>query len=116
MPVSKKAELMLYALAKFLEETNKRFRNSPLEISTSKIEFIRNIKKLKIFKIKERAIYKNLEELEKNKLILYSNRDLRLSRKGLNYYTKLRKNIEPLVKLTIEMEKTRLKVRTKLKL
>ena len=64
---------MLWILGLFLRESDRRFAKFPLGVSISKVEFIESIVKLKVTNKQERAIYKNLEELEKRKFIIYKN-------------------------------------------
>jgi hypothetical protein len=89
MGVGKKTEQMLFILGRFLSETDRRFKHAPLRISVSKVEFITTIEKLGIVKKKERAVYRNLEILEKKKYIAYKKKNLSLTRKGYNNYKKM---------------------------
>ncbi len=91
---------MLYTLGRFLEESSKRFEDTPLNIYVSKIEFIETILQLSIISKKERAIYKNLQELEDEKYIKYKNMDLSLSRKGLKAYKEITKSLVPYFHVT----------------
>ncbi|MBT5022050.1 hypothetical protein HOK51_06785 [Candidatus Woesearchaeota archaeon] len=79
---------MLWILGLFLRESDRRFAKFPLGVSISKVEFIESIVKLKVTNKQERAIYKNLEELEKRKFIIYKNRELCLSKKGFTKFSK----------------------------
>lgn len=92
--ISNTEEEMLFVLARFLQESNKQFEDSPLRISVSKAEFIDGIMKLKAVQKQERAVYKNLENLERKRLIKYTKtKELGLTRKGLNQYNDMNKSI-----------------------
>ena len=92
--ISKKSEQMLFILGEFLRELNKKFSSNILRIQISKAEFIDIIKKISIVNKQPRAIYKNLEELEKAKYLIYSGRNLKLSRKGIKAYESIRNDID----------------------
>lgn len=96
---------------KYLEKINKRFSDKPLEASVSKIDFIKLLKELDIVDKTERSLYKNLEVLEKKKLIVYENRFLKLTSKGLKVCMQKEKEIYPYLKLIVKLGKS-LKKRT----
>lgn len=92
--ISNIEEEMLFVLARFLQESNKKFEDSPLRLSVSKAEFIDGIRNLRAVQKQERAVYKNLEHLEKKRFIKYTKtKELGLTRKGLNQYNDLNKSI-----------------------
>ncbi len=86
---------ILYALGKWFEEANKKIKDKPLQVSISKSIFIDLMKKAKLTKKQERALYKNLEILEKKKLIEYKNKELNLTNKGKKVYNEINKQVEP---------------------
>jgi hypothetical protein len=106
--LNKQNELMLFILGHFITETNKSFTNTPLELSVSKVDFIDAVMKLGVVSKKERAIYKNLEEIEKNKLALYRNKQLSLTKKGQKEYLKIRKGIDPYLKALDEIKSSKI--------
>ena len=81
MKLNKKHQFILYALMQYLKKLNKKFEDKPLEASVSKIDFIRLLQNLKIVEKSQRGLYKNLEVLEKKKLIRYENKFLKLSKR-----------------------------------
>ena len=85
---------MLFILGEFLSELSNKYYNNIMKIYVSKAQFIDVMKKMKIVVKQPRAIYKNLEELQKNKLIVYSQKKLRLSRGGLITFEKLKKELD----------------------
>lgn len=103
--LNKKHEFILYALMKYLKKLNKKFENKPLEASVSKIDFIKLIQESKIVEKSERGLYKNLEMLEKKKLIRYENRFLKLTEKGLRLAEKKEKELYPYMRLIVKMNK-----------
>ncbi|MFT4302968.1 MAG: hypothetical protein ACMXYG_00225 [Candidatus Woesearchaeota archaeon] len=86
MVLTKQEAYLLFALGKCYEIYNKRFNDKPLEVSISKSIFIDILISSKSIDIKSRAIYKNLESLEKKKLIKYSDKELKFTKKGLNEF------------------------------
>lgn len=99
MGVSRKHKIVLYALCHYLQECNKRFSDAPLSISVSKIGFIEMTKKAKTCDKSIRALYKNLEDLEKKKYLNYRNRQLSLTKKGLGLLNKINKEVGPFVSI-----------------
>jgi hypothetical protein len=97
MRLSKKHKFILYILYQFLREANKRFKDKPLEMSVSKIVFIDALKKTKIAEKSERALYRNLEVLEKKKLIKYENRFLKPTKRGLKMFLSMHKDLFPYI-------------------
>ena len=105
MRLNKKHQFILYALMKYLRKLNRRFENEPLEASVSKIDFIRLLQGLKIIEKSQRGLYKNLEILEKKKLIRYENKFLKLTEKGLNAVKQKESELFPYLKLIVKIEK-----------
>jgi hypothetical protein len=95
MRLSKKHKFILYTLYQFLREANKRFKDEPLEMSVSKVNFIDALKKTGIAEKSERALYRNLEVLEKKKLIKYENKFLKPTKKGLKLFMSMHKELFP---------------------
>ena len=109
MKISKKHLFVLFSLMGYLRKVNKRFKNKPLEASVSKIDFIRFIKSAKITGKSQRGLYRNLEVLEKKKLIAYKNRFLKLTKKGLTKAKEMEKEIEPYLNVLNKLESKRIK-------
>ena len=95
MKTTKVQSFILYALGKWFEEANKKINDKSLEVSISKSLFIEMAKKAKFAKKQERALYKNLEILEKKRLISYSNKELILTSKGKKVYDKISCDLGP---------------------
>ena len=107
--ISKKHQFILYALMKYLKKINKKFEDKPLEASVSKIQFIKLLRNLKIVEKSQRGLYKNLETLEKKKLIQYENRFLKLTEKGLKTVNEKEEELYPYLKLIVNIEKGKIK-------
>jgi hypothetical protein len=84
---------MLFILGQVLSKTSRRFSKAYLEISIMKAEFIDVIRGIKAVAKKERAIYRNLAQLEKGRYIDYDKRDLRFTKKGFKEYEKIRADL-----------------------
>lgn len=98
MGLSKEQRFILFVLGTCRAELDSRVRDKPLDFALSKSAFISLVRNASIVKKKDRALYKNLEGLEKSKLVSYSGRDLRLSSKGLRVFSQLEKEILPCVR------------------
>jgi hypothetical protein len=61
----------------------------------SKAAFIELARAAGMVQKKERALYKNLEALEKQKLIMYENKNLALTPKGHRVYENVLGDLEP---------------------
>ena len=109
MKLNKKHQFILYSLMKYLKKLNKKFEDQPLEASVSKIDFIRLLKNLKIIEKSQRGLYRNLEILEKKKLIRYENRFLKLTDRGLKAVKEKDADLYPYLRLIVNMEKGKVK-------
>ncbi len=99
MKMTKVQKYILYALGKWFQEANKRIKDRPLVVSINKVSFIEIVKKAKIAKKQERALYKNLEILQKKKLVSYENKELKLTAKGERLFRKIESEVIPYFKL-----------------
>ena len=63
------------------------------------------VNKAGIAKKQERALYKNLEILEKKKLIDYNNKKLMLTKKGKKLYDKINDQVNPYLELYDKLKK-----------
>lgn len=95
MKTTRVQKYILYALGKWFEEANKKIKDRPLAVSINKLEFIDVVKKAKIAQKQERALYKNLEILEKKKLVRYSNKELELTSRGERLFKEIEKEVIP---------------------
>lgn len=99
MKVTKTQKQTLFYLGECLERLNKKFNNQPLKVSISKTAFIDIMLHSPLVDKQTRALYKNLEKLEKNKFTSYKNKELSFSKKGLNFYKKIKKEAEHYLKV-----------------
>lgn len=97
MKVTKTQRFMLYSLGKWFEEANKKIKNKQLQVSISKVLFIDMVKKSGIASKQTRALYKNLESLEKKKLVTYQNKELSLTAKGNRLFKEIKKDLLPYI-------------------
>ncbi len=99
MAVSNKIKLMLFALGEYYKDTNKKLQKETapnLAMVSSKVDFIRVVQKAGITSKKSRSIYKNLEQLEKRKLIYYNpSKELLFTPKGHKLLKQIEKEIHP---------------------
>jgi DNA polymerase III sliding clamp (beta) subunit (PCNA family) len=100
MKLTSVQQFMLYALGTCYAELDERFSGKPVEITMSKVDFIDLIHKAAIVSKKDRAVYKNLESLEKLKLIAYNNKVIKLTDRGKKEYEKIRIVINPYITVT----------------
>ena len=95
--LTKAHQLVLYSLGECYRQLNKRFEDAPLEVSVSKGLFIKLLMDAGLVGKKERALYKNLELLEKKKFVSYVNRQLRFTPRGYKAFSKVSKETSPYV-------------------
>ncbi len=86
-------QLMLFSLGEYYEVLNQPLIENNLRLQTSKITFIELLLKTNVLPKHERAVYKNLEILEKKKLIAYENKMVRFTDLGLKQLQNIRKEI-----------------------
>ena len=106
MKLSDQQKFILFALGKCYQKCNQSLKAKMLEASISKSAFIEIVGKAGITKKKERALYKNLESLEKSKLILYENKNLKLTERGKKVFDKLNNKLYPYFNLTHVIDST----------
>jgi hypothetical protein len=89
MKLTKTQRLILHALGQFYQSLNQPLNEKPVKVRTSKITFIELLEQSDIFAKQKRALYKNLETLEKKKLLNYENHLIILTQEGLVELKKL---------------------------
>ncbi|HLC96805.1 MAG TPA: hypothetical protein VJH97_05795 [Candidatus Nanoarchaeia archaeon] len=99
MKTTKVQKYILYALGKWFEEANSHIKNKPLAVSINKVQFIELVQKAEIAQKQQRALYKNLEILEKKKFVKYANKELELTVKGERLFLQIEKEIGPYIQL-----------------
>jgi coproporphyrinogen III oxidase-like Fe-S oxidoreductase len=95
MNITKKQKLILFIIGSWYLEANKQFEDKILKVSISKTVFIDLATKSNLVSKKERAIYKNIETLEKHKLVSYENKELALTERGIKMFNQLNKELSP---------------------
>jgi hypothetical protein len=93
MLLSKTERLILYSLGQFYQSINQPLTNKHLKLRTSKIAFIEVLLKSRIITKQVRTVYKNLENLEKKKLITYDRKMIKLTILGLKILEKINTEI-----------------------
>ena len=90
-------KFILFTLGFWYKEANKKLVSKPLQIFISKALFIDIVKKAGMVEKQPRALYKNLETLEKNRFVEYNNKCLSLTKKGEKAFLKIQKDITPYI-------------------
>ncbi len=93
--ISPAQKLILYALGQFYNSLNQPLTEKPVRVRTSKIAFIELLLQSRLVSKQERAVYKNLEMLEKGKLIAYKSRMISFTEKGLKQFSRVQKEVRP---------------------
>ena len=97
MKSTRTQRFILYSLGKWFEEANKKIKNKSLKVSISKTSFIELALKSGIAKKQKRALYKNLETLEKRKFLTYKNKELELTKKGEKLFKEIKEDLKPYI-------------------
>ena len=95
MRSTKTQRFMLYTLGKWFEEANSQMKPKPLQVSISKTIFIELVLNAALASKQKRAIYKNLETLERKKLITYQNKEILISQRGEKLYREIEEEMRP---------------------
>ncbi len=101
MGVSKQQAFVLFALGRCYEECDRRFADKPLVVNMSKKNFIELSRAAGMVRKGERAMYKNLEDLEAKKLVSYNSKSLKLSERGEKYFQELLSKVEPYLAVSL---------------
>jgi len=89
MTLTQVEKLILYSLGQFYKVINQPLVEKPLTLRTPKITFIEWMLHSGIITKQERALYKNLESLEDQKLIKYDTHIILFTPKGLKELEKI---------------------------
>ncbi len=90
---------ILYSLGQFYDSLNQPLSKKPVRLRTSKIAFIELLLKSGIISKQERALYRNVESLEKKKLIGYEQKMIKFSKKGLKEHDTVSTEIEGYIRM-----------------
>ena len=99
MALTKVQQRILFSLGECHTKLNQPYADKPLKVFVSKIDFIELVKKADFVKKQDRALYKNLELLEKKKLIEYKDKKIKLTQKGKSLFNKIEKEIRPFIEI-----------------
>ena len=99
MSLNKTQQRILYSLGQCYQKLNEPYQDKPLNVMISKIAFIELLKQAEFVQKQSRALYKNLELLEKKKLIGYADKKIRLTPKGQRFFNKIEKEVKPFVRI-----------------
>ena len=97
MLLSKTERLILFSLGQFYKSINQPLTSKHLKLRTSKIAFIEVLLRSKIITKQVRTLYKNLENLEKKKLISYDRRMIKVTSTGLKILEKINKEVSQFI-------------------
>lgn len=95
MGLTNKEKVLVYALGVYLQDLQKRVDTANLDVAVQKSVFIDFVLKTKLFEKKERALYQNLENLEEKKIIVYPNKRIVLSERGMKEFYSVQHEIMP---------------------
>jgi len=98
--LTKVQSFMLYSLGICYAEFEVRFASKPVSFVMNKTDFIDLVHKARIADKKDRAVYKNLQDLEEKKYIAYDNKTLALTQKGKKEFERVRAEIIPYIDVT----------------
>lgn len=118
MKLNQSQKLILYSLGCFYQSLNQPLITKPVQARTSKITFIELLLSCGIVSKKERALYHNLESLEKKKLIEYQQKMIKFTYSGIAELQKISKEIQQYLDVENHFktaEKPRRKVQTVMK-
>lgn len=99
MSLTKTQQRILYSLGQCYQKLNQPFQDKPFKVFISKIAFIELLKQAEFIKKQERALYKNLELLEKKKLIQYPEKKIILTSRGQSTFNRIEKEICPFTEI-----------------
>jgi len=111
MKITKTQRLILYSLGQFYRRLNQPLKEKPVKIRTKKITFIEMLLDSKVIMQQERALYKNIEFLEKKKLINYDAKKIRFTERGLKILEKIDQEIEQFIEIKKYFKETKPKGR-----
>ncbi len=94
MKLTQVEKLILFSLGQFYKSINQPLVEKPLTLRTSKITFIEWMLHSGIIAKQERALYKNIESLEKDKLIQYDTRMIMFTNSGLKELERIKAELE----------------------
>jgi len=101
MGLSKPQAFVLFALGRCYEECDRRFADKPLVVNMNKKAFIELARAANMVSKGERAMYKNLEDLEQKRLISYDNKSLRLTDRGESRFQEILSKVEPYLAVSL---------------
>ncbi|OYT32383.1 hypothetical protein DRJ22_01660 [Candidatus Woesearchaeota archaeon] len=104
MKLSKPQSLVLFLLGLFYSEYEKRFAGKPFKPFLNKVDFISFVRSAGLINKGVRALYKNLEFLEKNKLISYKGKSLYFTPKGRKHFNSVYRTVSPFIDVSLEFK------------
>ena len=100
MKLSKPQSLILFLLGLCHSKYEKKYSDKPFKPFMNKIDFISFAKSAGLVTKGIRALYRNLEILEKNKLVSYKGKCLCFTPKGKRHFNKLHTSIDPYIEIS----------------
>lgn len=102
MPLSRPQEFILFLLGRCYEHVSHKI-SDPLEVGMRKCDFIALAKAAGLIQKSDRAMYKNLELLQKSRHVDYRNNLLSLTKKGRNHYNATSSKVNPYINLAVAL-------------
>jgi len=95
MALTNTQKRILYSLGQCHQKLNQPYQDKPLKVFCSKIAFIELLQQAEFVKKQPRALYKNLELLEKKKLLEYKEKKIKLTQRGNRIFNRIEKETKP---------------------
>ena len=97
MGITTVQKFILFTLGSWHLEAQRKFSDKPIQVVISKAKFIEVARNAQFVTKQARALYKNLEDLEKRKLLSYDHKALALTSKGQKLFDRLYADLRPYV-------------------
>ncbi|MBI4144068.1 hypothetical protein HY486_02385 [Candidatus Woesearchaeota archaeon] len=95
--ISKEQTFILFVVGSCQDALAQKFANKPVSVRLSKQSFIQLAMNSGIAQKKERALYKNLQDLEERKLVSYDCKHLCLTPRGARQYSSIARKLKPYI-------------------
>jgi hypothetical protein len=95
--LTKVQAFMLFSLGLCHQQFEERFRGKPVGIVISKADFIDLVQRAGIVHKQDRAVYKNLQDLEEQRFVSYQHKTLSLTKKGVMEFSRISRDIAPYI-------------------
>jgi hypothetical protein len=100
MQLTKVGSFMLFSLGLCHSQFERRFADRPVSLSLSKADFINLVQRAGIAHKKDRALYRNLQQLEEEHYISYDNKTVALTNKGKKMFLRIQRDMQPYLEVS----------------